>query len=137
MTQRLLAEPYFHVREALISALDAGWPRRTEVLVGIERWIGPGMWTPHTMWVIDHLARVWPGDVQARELVLRVSARQLSDLAGEIHERILEEVASALVAGWEQLSDTRDFLRRASGNPEVALIASRTLAKLGPVSSKA
>lgn len=135
MTQQLRAEPYFHVREALISALDAGWPGRTEVLGGIERWIGTGMWAPHTMWVIEHLARAWAGDVWARELVLRIAARQLSDVGGELLDRLREEVASALVAGWEQLTDTRDFLSRAissGGDLQAALTAKLALAKLDP-----
>lgn len=136
MTKRLAnwdGEWHGEVREVLISALDAGWPRRTEVLDAIELCVDHETSAVHAMWVVGHLAAAWAGDARARDLVLRIPGRQLLNLGEDKSARVREAAASALVAGWEHLADTREFLLRAldpAEDQQAAFTAYLALAKL-------
>jgi hypothetical protein len=126
---QLLDEKDVQVREVMISAMDSGWPRRTETLDAIEQRLATETEWLHAIWVIDHLASAWRGDARARNIVLGAAA-----LPHPIGAAMLD-VPEALLRGWSEAADTRRFLRHAAAtaaNPQVRLTAIRTYIDLDP-----
>ncbi len=96
LVEQLRRERNSRVREPLIVALDRGWARRTEVLGAISVRVSRETSYLHAIWVAEHLAGSWAGDLDARDLVLRLADRNYSDN----NYFVCQEIASSLVKGW-------------------------------------
>lgn len=128
---RFRVETNIRVREPLIAALDRGWPRRPEVLDVIARRARREKSYTHAIWLAEHLATAWAGDVAARALVPRLTEHVPVD-----HRYgVVEALTESLVRGWKDSPDFTRFLfalieEDAAGSPRTLAIRACAMADL-------